>query len=199
MQLKINDIMIPGTLLTKAEAGGVTGLEFLNRVFFPSEGVMLSRIRDVSGVDGSTLQNWTKRGWVENAPLKRYGIDQVANILIINMLRSCVRLDHITYLIRYINGRVDDRSDDIIRESVLYDYICQTLDRLMEEENCSDESIRAIIEEVTASYEEVRPGNRERLNHALCIIVMAYYAAVLKHHADDMISDLMRRSEDMFE
>lgn len=196
MQLKIDDNMIPGTLLTKAESGGVTGLEFLNRVFFPSEGIMLSRIRDVSGVDGSTLQNWTKRGWVENAPMKRYGIDQVAHILIINMLRSCVRLDHIAYLLHYINGRVDDRSDDIIRESVLYDYICRILDRLMEEENCSDESIRAIIADVTASYEEVRPGSRERLNNALSIIVIAYYAVVLKHHADTMISDLMDRVRD---
>lgn len=196
MQLKIDDNMIPGTLLTKAESGGVTGLEFLNRVFFPSEGIMLSRIRDVSGVDGSTLQNWTKRGWVENAPMKRYGIDQVAHILIINMLRSCVRLDHIAYLLHYINGRVDDRSDDIIRESVLYDYICRILDRLMEEENCSDESIRAIIADVTASYEEVRPGSRERLNNALSIIVIAYYAVVLKHHADTMISDLMDRVQD---
>lgn len=196
MQLKIDDNMIPGTLLTKAESGGVTGLEFLNRVFFPSEGIMLSRIRDVSGVDGSTLQNWTKRGWVENAPMKRYGIDQVAHILIINMLRSCVRLDHIAYLLHYINGRVDDRSDDIIRESVLYDYICRILDRLMEEENCSDESIRAIIADVTAFYEEVRPGSRERLNNALSIIVIAYYAVVLKHNADTMISDLMDRVQD---
>ena len=92
MNLEIHDTMVPGTRLTRAAAGNVTGRDFLDRVFFPSDGVMLSRIRDVSGIDGSTLQNWIKRGWVENAPLKRYTVDQVAHILIINMLRSCVQL-----------------------------------------------------------------------------------------------------------
>ena len=94
---------------------------------------MLSQIREVSGIDGSTLQNWTKRGWVENARLKKYNIDQVAHILIINMLRSCIQLDKIAFLLHYINGRVDDRSDDIIRDSVLYDYICRILEKLMEQ------------------------------------------------------------------
>ena len=102
----------------------------------------------------STLQNWIKRGWVENAPLKRYTVDQVAHILIINMLRSCVQLDHIAFLLHYINGRVDDRSDDIIRDSVLYDYISKILDRLIEEDNCSGASIRGVIREVTADYAE---------------------------------------------
>ena len=95
MNLEINDALIPGTKLNKADMGNVTGLEFLSKVFYISEGVMLSQIREVSGIDGSTLQNWTKRGWVANARLKKYNIDQVAHILIINMLRSCIQLDHI--------------------------------------------------------------------------------------------------------
>lgn len=196
MNLEIHDTMVPGTRLTRAAAGNVTGRDFLDRVFFSSDGVMLSRIRDVSGIDGSTLQNWIKRGWVENAPLKRYTVDQVAHILIINMLRSCVQLDHIAFLLHYINGRVDDRSDDIIRDSVLYDYICKILDRLIEEDNCSGASIRGVIREVTADYAEIRPGAHERLNNALEIIVAAYYAAVLKRHADDMLIDLRTRVTD---
>ena len=70
MNLEIHDSMIPGTKLKKSDMGNVTGLEFLSKVFFISEGVMLSQIREVSGIDGSTLQNWTKRGWVANARLK---------------------------------------------------------------------------------------------------------------------------------
>ena len=131
MNLEIKDSLIPGTRLSKADMGNVTGLDFLSKVFYISDGVMLSQIREVSGIDGSTLQNWTKRGWVENARLKKYNIDQVAHILIINMLRSCIQLDKIAFLLHYINGRVDDRSDDIIRDSVLYDYICRILEKLM--------------------------------------------------------------------
>ena len=191
MNLEINDSLIPGTRLGKVEMGNVTGLEFLSKVFYISDGVMLTQIREVSGIDGSTLQNWTKRGWVANAQLKKYNIDQVAHILIINMLRSCIQLDKIALLLHYINGKIDDRSDDIIRDSVLYDYICRILDKLMEQDACSMASIKEVIREQIADYEEAMPGARDRLANALEIIVVAYYAALIKRRSDEMLTDLM--------
>ena len=191
MNLEINDALIPGTRLKKTEMGNVTGMEFLSKVFFISEGVMLSQIREVSGIDGSTLQNWTKRGWVANARLKKYNIDQVAHILIINMLRSCVQLDKIALLLQYINGNINDKSDDIIRDAVLYDYICRILDTLMHRDICSMSSIKDVISEQITDYEEAMPGARERLANALEIIVIAYYAALIKRRSDEMLNDLM--------
>ena len=191
MNLEIHDSLIPGTKLKKNDMGNVTGLEFLSKVFYISEGVMLSQIREVSGIDGSTLQNWTKRGWVANARLKKYNIDQVAHILIINMLRSCIQLDRIALLLHYINGRIDDKSDDIIRDSVLYDYICRILDNLMQQDVCSMASIKTVIREQIADYEEAMPGARDRLANALEIIVVAYYAALIKRRSDEMLADLM--------
>ena len=91
MNLQIKEDYIPGTQLLREKMGGITGLEFLSKIFFITDGVMLTQIREISGIDGSTLQNWTKRGWVENSKLKKYNINQVAHILIINMLRSCMR------------------------------------------------------------------------------------------------------------
>ena len=191
MNLEINDALIPGTRLKKSEMGNVTGLEFLSKVFFISEGVMLSQIREVSGIDGSTLQNWTKRGWVENARLKKYNIDQVAHILIINMLRSCIQLDKIALLLQYINGKIDDTSDDIIRDSVLYDYICRILDHLMQQDVCSTASIKAVIREEISGYTENMPGAADRLANALEIIIVAYYAALIKRRSDEMLTALM--------
>ncbi len=191
MNLEIKDSLIPGTRLSKADMGNVTGLDFLSKVFYISDGVMLSQIREVSGIDGSTLQNWTKRGWVENARLKKYNIDQVAHILIINMLRSCIQLDKIAFLLHYINGRVDDRSDDIIRDSVLYDYICRILEKLMEQDICSTASIRSVIRAEIADYTEAMPGARDRLANALEIIIVAYYAAVIKRRSDEMLNNLI--------
>ena len=191
MNLEINDALIPGTKLNKADMGNVTGLEFLSKVFYISEGVMLSQIREVSGIDGSTLQNWTKRGWVANARLKKYNIDQVAHILIINMLRSCIQLDHIAFLLQYINGKIEDTSDDIIRDSVLYDYICRILEALTREDTASKATIKAVIAEQIADYEEAMPGARERLATALEIIVTAYYAALIKKSSDEMLAHLM--------
>jgi hypothetical protein len=191
MNLEINDSLIPGTKLKKNDMGNVTGLEFLSKVFYISEGVMLSQIREVSGIDGSTLQNWTKRGWVANARLKKYNIDQVAHILIINMLRSCIQLDHIAFLLQYINGKIDDKSDDIIRDSVLYDYICRILETLTRQDVASKASITEVIREQISDYEEAMEGARDRLANALEIIVTAYYAALIKRSSDEMLANLM--------
>ena len=191
MNLEINDALIPGTKLKKSDMGNVTGLEFLSKVFYISEGVMLSQIREVSGIDGSTLQNWTKRGWVANARLKKYNIDQVAHILIINMLRSCIQLEHIAFLLQYINGKLDDTSDDIIRDSVLYDYICRILEALTREDVASKATIKDVIARQITDYEEIIPGARTRLANALEIIVTAYYAALIKKSSDEMLAHLM--------
>lgn len=195
MNLQINEELIPGTILNRKEMGDVTGLDFLRKIFYISDGVMLTQIREISGIDGSTLQNWTKRGWVANAKLKRYNIDQVAHILIINMLRSCMQLDKIAFLVSYINGRVYDQSDDIICDSKLYDYICRILDKLMKtgEISTTNSTLRDTIEEITSDYEEKVTGARKRLNTALEIIIVAYYASIIKSHADGMINKLMLR------
>ncbi len=196
MNLQIKDPLIPGTILRRKEMGDVTGLEFLKKIFFISNGVMLSQIREISGIDGSTLQNWTKRGWVANSKLKRYDIDQVAHILIINMLRDCMQLDRITFVIRYINGNVDDRTDDIISDSLLYDYICRILDRLLHDEGTTYDigSLRACISDVTVDYEEKISGARKRLDQALEIIIAAYYASLIKRYSDYLVEELMLKS-----
>lgn len=194
MNLQIKDPLIPGTVLKRKDMGNVTGMEFLEKIFFISSGVMLSQIREISGIDGSTLQNWTKRGWVANSKLKRYDIDQVAHILIINMLRDCMQLDRITFVIRYINGRVDDHADDIISDSLLYDYICRILDRLLDDDTTHDvNSLRTCISDITSDYEEKVSGARRRLDQALEIIIAAYYAALIKRYSDQLVDALMSK------
>lgn len=190
MNLQFFDDQIPGTKLKKSDMEDLTGLDFLKKVFFVSEGVMLTQIRDISGIDSSTLQNWTKRGWVTTSKLKKYSIDQVAHILIINMLRSCMQLDHIAFLIQYINGDIEDTSDDIIRDSVLYDYICRILDHMKLADVCSLEAVGSIVEEFTGDYVEPFEGAKKRLEKALEIIIVTYYAALMKQRATKLLEEL---------
>ncbi len=184
MKILIENTMIPGTILSREQMDGLTGKAFLNRVFYVSDGVMLAQIRKIAGIDGSTLQNWTKRGWVASSPSKRYDMDQVAHILLINMLRSCVQLDRIAWLLQYVNGDINDESDDIIRETELYDLICMTLDRLEYETLCTGQVISGAISDVLRGYNETVVGARERLANALEIIVGSYCAALIKRGAD---------------
>jgi hypothetical protein len=101
-----------------------------------------------------------------------------------------MQLDRIAFLIQYINGKIDDSGDDIIEDSILYDYICKILDKLMTYEVCSLGSVQSTIAEVTEDYEENMPGARERLSKALEIIVIAYYAALIKRHSDSMLEEI---------
>ena len=196
MKLIIPNDIIPGTKLKRAEMGGLTGKPFLDQLFMVSDGVMLSQIRKMAGIDGSTLQNWTKRGWVANAQLKRYGVDQVAHIFLINMLRASMQLDRIAWLLHYVNGALEDSSDDIITASALYDSICTTLDYLDAEDGCTPDAIGPAIERALSNYVEPVEGAKVRLTNALEIIIGAYCASLIKQASDTKIKELMGAVEE---
>ena len=191
MYLTLAEDRIPGTILKKSAMGNVTGLEFLQKIFYISQGIMLSQIREISGIDGSTLQNWTKRGWVANAKLKKYNIEQVARILIINMLRDCMQLDRIIFLLRYVNGDERDNAA-IIPEAKLYDYLCRIIDALPDV-TAPVTNLRELIETQLSDYAEKIGGARTRLINALEIMIVAYYASTLKGHSDARLLELMQR------
>ena len=190
MKLWYDNGLIPGTVLKKAEKGNLTGMAFLDNIYFVSSGVMLTQIREISGIDGSTLQNWVKRGWVNNTVNKKYSKDQLARILIINMLRSCMLLERVDRLLHYINGDIEDTLDDIIPESRLYDYICTIYDRYMDEECESEEELDRIISETTVGYTEPVAGAGQRLMASLKIILVAYLASIAGSKANELFVEL---------
>lgn len=192
MTLGIIDDHIPGTVMSKTDMGNVTGLEFLNKIFYITDGIMLQQIREISGIDGSTLQNWVKRGWVANTINKKYSKEHLARILIINMLRDSMLLERIDYLMRYINGNVNDATDDIILESELYDYICRIVDMVMDKERTTNNQLKSYIKECTADYQERVSGAAKRLHRALEIIVTVYYATLIQKHSNDLYEKLLR-------
>ena len=51
MNINMKDKYIPGTRVSKDEMHGITGKEFLDKIFFMSDGIMLNRIRDIAGID----------------------------------------------------------------------------------------------------------------------------------------------------
>ena len=194
MKLEIQSTLIPGTIMDKKKMGDVTGLEFLDKIFFITNGIMLSQIREIAGIDGSTLQNWTKRGWVASAHCKRYDKNQLARILIINMMRDSMQLERIAQLLTYVNGRAGDETDDIIPESELYDYLCRVIDVLVRDEMPSGaDSLNDLIRETLANYEERTAGAAKRLEKACGIIIMAYYATLVRQKANRMLDDVFQK------
>ena len=183
---------IPGTILDREKMGGATGMEFLDKIFYITDGIMLAQIREIAGVDGSTLQNWLKRGWVVNPVNKMYSKEQLARILIINMLRDTMQLSDISFVLTYVNGDTARQEDDIISESRLYAYICRLVDMLTGMGELTRDTLREQIEECTSDYVEKMSGARRRLNSALEIIILSLYANVIKRHADTLIEKLRK-------
>lgn len=190
MLIKLDNRMIPGTQMDKEAMGNVTGLAFLDKIFYIQQGIMLAQIRDISGIDGSTLQNWVKRGWTGNAINKKYSKDQLSRILLINMMRQALQLEKIDYLLHFINGDIDSKDDDIIPESKLYDYVCKIVDAVSGETVFDTDDLRRYIEALTVDHPEVFPGARQRLNRVLEIIITAYNASLLADYANSQLLEL---------
>ncbi len=192
MKLEIRMDRIPGTVMDREKMGNVTGREFLDKIYYITDGIMLSQIREISGIDGSTLQNWTKRGWVANAHNKRYDKNQLARILIINMMRDSMQLERIAQLLTYVNGRAGDITDDIIPESELYGYLCLAIDHIVAEDVPQDSnSLGELLDCILSDYEERMAGAAKRLKNACAIIIMAYYATLVRQKAHDMLNRIV--------
>lgn len=181
---------IPGTLFPLEKMGGVTGKEFLDKVFYITDGIMLAQVREITGIDGTTLQNWLKRGWVASPAKKAYSKEHLARILIINMLRDTMQLSRIIYLLTYVNG--NDPEDEIIQESLLYDYICRVLAAISDPDSAGVHGIDEAIGTVLSDYSERVGGAKRRISSVIRIIVISYYAAMLKSRADDLTDALGR-------
>ena len=152
---------IPGTILERSKMDGADGMEFLDKVFFITNGIMLTQIREITGIDGTTLQNWLKRGWVASPEHKLYSKD----------------------------GEVDTTEDDIITESALYDYVCRVIAILADENSAGLNAMEKAIRVVTAEYTERFTGARARLETGLNIIVSAYYGSLVKQYTDALVEN----------
>ena len=114
---------------------------------------------------------------------KKYGESQVARILLINLLRPAMHLDQIVALLSYVNGSVDDRSDDIIPETRLYGMLCQAIFDMEKSDNLSYSYIRTLTDKLLRDYEGPVPDAPKRLGDALCIMLLNVAASGLMERA----------------
>ncbi|MBR1751337.1 MAG: DUF1836 domain-containing protein [Ruminococcus sp.] len=153
-------------------------------------GVTLSQLARFTGLEGSTIQNWIKRGWVASNSTKKYTEKHVARILLINVLRASMKLEDIVNLMAYINGDVEDEDDDILHDKDLFDLLCSAVLKLNDSRN-----IRIDGENVMKISEEMIPNDlqgevRDKLRKALSIMLLAYRSAVLKNEAYSLYKTL---------
>ena len=104
------------------------------------------------------------------------------------MLKNVLPMERICGMLSYINGTLDDESDDIIDDSTLYFMFVRLAAyyRVMH----NNEGRDAIIDKELESYNEPVPGAKDRVKKVLCIMLTAWAAAQLQSVADRMLSEI---------
>ncbi len=148
-----------------------------------ADGLTLRQVCTLTGLEGSTIQNWIKRGFVPHPVEKKYRERQLARILLIAALRDCMQIDGIGALLAFVNGDTEDEGDDIISEDCLYDYLCAVIGTA-KQSALSFEAIPEAVRGVTADYVPTDDTAARRLNEALTVMAYAYTAGQYKKEAD---------------
>jgi len=187
----LRERLLPGTTTTYFEKGQ-KGFAKVDMLIKATGGLNLSQVCSVTGLEGSTIQNWVKRGWVVNPRGKKYDEVHIARILIINALKECIKLEHIALLMRYVNGLTEDRSDDIIRESELFNYLCDALEMLGQEDDLSRSGVEAIVRTVIKDYVGPTPDAGERIRKALTIMIFACVCTDVKRRTEAMMGHVLK-------
>jgi len=153
--------------------------ETLFSAMYAGGDLMLAQVSHIAGVEPYVIQNWVARGFLPPPKAKRYSRRQLSRILIINMLRSVLPLEEICRLLRYVNGHLNDISDDLVDDSDLY----MALVALTGEDPPE-------LRDALPEYREPFPGARRRVEQVLEIMLLSYRAAVLKEQAMEYIGRL---------
>lgn len=178
---------IPGTVL-QIERENADGVEEMFSSMFLAGGMVLSQVASITGLEPYTIQNWVKRGFLAPPQRKRYSANQLCRILQINMLKSVLPLEQICGLLGYVNGKLDEESDDIIDDAQLYFLFVRLASRAKELDDPA--AWDKAMADALCQYQEPVPGARERIEKALRIMLTAWVAARMRYSAEAMLQEL---------
>lgn len=178
---------IPGTVLYIEKENADT-VEDMFASMFLAGGMVLSQVASVTGLEPYTIQNWVKRGFLSPPQHKRYSMNQLCRILHINMLKSVLPLEQICGLLSYVNGKLDEESDDIIDDSQLYFLFVRLASRARELDEPA--AWETALEGALNQYQEPVPGARARIEKALRVMLTAWVAARMRLAAENMLQEL---------
>lgn len=180
---------LPGTTIEVSQPNAAAANEILTNIFMAG-GLVLSQVSGLTDLEPYIVQNWVKRGFLPPPRHKMYSKRQFCRIAIINMLRDVLQIDKITGLLSYINGRLDDESDDIIDDSELYIYYLKAVYGVSDDGGDISQRIASSVEEAVEGFAEPFPGARVRLVKVLSVMVCAHYAAVMRSRAEEILNSL---------
>lgn len=179
--------ILPGTVL-EAPQDEAEHVENLFQPMFLAGGMVLSQVSSITGLEPYIVQNWVKRGFLAPPRNKRYTLRQLCRILNINMLKSVLPMEQICGMLAYINGQLDDESDDLIDDSQLYFMFVRLAARAKELDR--NQSWLPALDAILADYQEPIPGAKERIEKVLRVMLIAFIAAAMKSEAETLLAEM---------
>ena len=187
--------MLPGTAAAYVPRSE-KGFSKIEMLLEATGGLSLSQVCAVTGLEGTTIQNWVKRGWVNRPDGKKYEEIHIARILIINALKECIKLEHIALLMSYINGSEEGESAETIKESELYNFLCDALQEMGHTDDRSKGGTESVVETILKDYAGPRPDSRIRIKKALTLMIFACVCTDVKRRTEAMMDQILSDLQD---
>ena len=178
---------IPGSTLEGQTENADQISQVFTSMFLPG-GMVLSQVASISGLEAHTIQNWVKRGYLSPPQDKKYTMRQLCRILNINMLKGALTMEQSCGLLGYINGVLDDDSDDLIDDAELYFMFVKLAVRSRDQHSMAQ--WEQTIENMLETYEEPVPGAKQRIHKVLKIMIAAWYTTRMRQKTERMLEQL---------
>ena len=180
---------IPGTVLKGPREDVESSIRQIEGMFLGG-GMIRSQLASVSGVEAHDIQNWVKRGFLSSPVNKRYSVNQFCRIVTINMLRTAMSMEKICSLLHYVNGKLDDESDDLIDDAGLYFMFLRLASQARH--IGGTRSWEEALEDILGGYAEPVPGAKERIDKVLRVMLTAWIGVQTIRQADAMLAELAK-------
>jgi len=144
-----------------------------------TNGITLSQICTITSLEPFVIQNWVKRGYIPRPVNKKYYQRHLARILMINALKDSMRIEDIGELMVLINGDVEDESDDMIKESDLYNLFSRIIFDLDDIKD-TDDIINKVLEK----------NQNQKLKEAIKVMVYAYFSGLAHNLSEECFKQL---------
>lgn len=178
---------LPGTVLEVDPSRPEAAREILGSLF-TAGGLVLSQVCQLTGLEPYTVQNWVKRGFLPPPEKKKYSCRQLCRIIFINMLRMELPMESICKLLSYVNGQLNDESDDIIDDSQMYFIFTRVASACGNQ--WPPENPGAFLDRELQAYDAPNPEARARVKDALAVMLTAWYASQLRKQAAKRLARL---------
>lgn len=173
-------LTLPGTVLDFPSRDNGDYFGIIAPIFKSFNGITLSQVKELTNLTTATVQNWVKRGYISSPKNKRYEKNHLLRIILINSIKGGMKIEDVQKIMVYINGNVEDTSDDIISDEELYNRFCSVI-KLCQKTSFTDETaIKNAIGTVLENYTGPMESSRQRLQNALYVMLCAFVSARLR-------------------